>query len=285
MEIIKDPKAFQDICFADRCKGLTTALVPTMGYFHEGHLSLMQWAREHADRVYVSLFVNPTQFGPTEDLDAYPRDEARDARLAEEAGCDVLFAPAPEAMYPAGHATAVEVPKLARHLCGASRPVHFKGVATVVTMLLNLATPTYAMFGEKDRQQLVLVKRMVKDLRINTAIVGRPIVREADGLAKSSRNAYLTEAERALAPHINEGLQAARQRVEQGEADAAKVKAGILEHIRETLPQGQADYVEIVDGETMQPTDTVTPGAVAAVAVQLGKARLIDNIVLSPESS
>jgi pantoate--beta-alanine ligase len=152
-------------------------------------------------------------------------------------------------------------------------------------MLLNLATPTYAMFGEKDRQQLVLVKRMVKDLRINTAIVGRPIVREADGLAKSSRNAYLTEAERALAPHINEGLQAARRRVEQGEADAAKVKAGILEHIRETMPQGQADYVEIVDGETMQPTDTVTPGAVAAVAVQLGKARLIDNIVLSPESS
>lgn len=285
MEIIKDPKAFQNICFADRCNGLNTALVPTMGFFHEGHLSLIQWARENSDRVYVSLFVNPTQFGPDEDLDAYPRDEARDARLAEEAGCDVLFAPAPEAMYPAGHATAVEVPKLAKHLCGASRPVHFKGVATVVTMLLNLATPTYAMFGEKDRQQLVLVKRMVQDLRINTTIVGRPIVREADGLAKSSRNAYLTEAERAQAPHINEGLQAARRRVEQGETGAAEIKAGILAHIRETMPLGQADYVEIVDGETMQPIGAVSSGAVAAVAVQLGKARLIDNIVLRPESS
>jgi len=284
MQIIEDPNTFQDICFADRSAGLTTALVPTMGYFHDGHLSLMRWARENADRVYVSLFVNPTQFGPSEDLDAYPRDAERDARLAEEAGCDVLFTPASESMYPPGHATCVEVPELARHLCGASRPVHFKGVATVVAILLNLAMPTYAVFGEKDRQQLALVTRMARDLRMRTTIVGRPIVREADGLAMSSRNAYLSQAERENAPVIRAGLGLARDLAAKGETDAEAVKDAVARHYREAMPEAGIDYVEIVDGETMQPTDTVTPGAVAAVAVQLGKARLIDNIVLSPES-
>lgn len=251
-----------------------------MGYFHAGHLALMQWARENADRVYVSVFVNPSQFSPAEDFGAYPRDAEHDARLAEDTGCDVLFMPEVEGMYPPGHATIVEVPDLAKHLCGMSRPNHFKGVATVVSMLLNLAHPTYAVFGKKDRQQLAIIRRMAKDMHLPTEIVGRPTIREADGLAMSSRNSYLTPGERAQAWHIQEGLRQAKSRVESGVSDPAKIKSGLKEYYRENILQGILDYVEIVDEETMQPVDGIGPGSVAAAAVRLGKARLIDNITL-----
>jgi pantoate--beta-alanine ligase len=285
MEIVRDPKAFQKLCFDDRCKGLTTALVPTMGFFHEGHLALMRWARENADKVYVSLFVNPTQFSPAEDYESYPRDTESDVRRAGDAGCDVLFMPEPEDMYPDGHASHVEVPELAERLCGASRPHHFKGVSTIVAMLLNLARPTYAIFGKKDRQQLAIIRRMARDLHFPTEIVGRPTVREADGLAMSSRNTYLTPGERAQAWHIQEGLRRAKEKVERGVTDAAEIKSFLQSYYRENILEGVVDYIEIVDGVTMRPVEKITPGAVAAAAVKLGKARLIDNIALIPEKT
>lgn len=280
MDIITDPKRFQERAMADRAAGLTTALVPTMGYFHDGHVSLMRHARQNADRLYVSLFVNPTQFGPGEDLDAYPRDPERDAEKAREAGVDVLFTPAKDAVYAPDHATAVEVPSLAENLCGKSRPVHFRGVATVVTILLNLAQPTIAVFGEKDWQQLALIRRMVRDLHMPTRIVGRPIHREADGLAMSSRNVYLTEAERAQAPALHQGLLAAAALAQSGETSAQQVKKVIAAHYAEHVPAGEVDYIELVDADTIQPVDAVTPRTLAAVAVRLGKARLIDNQLL-----
>lgn len=280
---IDDPKTFQELALADRAQGLTTALVPTMGYFHEGHLSLMRWARDNADRVYVSLFVNPTQFGPNEDLDAYPRNEERDAKLAAEAGVDVLFAPMRDAVYAPDHATWVQVPDLSEHLCGASRPVHFKGVATVVNILLNLAQPTVAVFGQKDWQQLALIRRMVRDLHIPTRIEGRPIMRETDGLALSSRNVYLSEAERAQAPGLQKGLQYLQTLVAGGEKDAATLKDALRSFYAEHVPAGIVDYVELVDPEAIRPVDRVSGPTLAAVAVELGKARLIDNLLLTPE--
>ncbi|MBU1003223.1 MAG: pantoate--beta-alanine ligase [Proteobacteria bacterium] len=280
MKRLSDPKTFQAQAMADRAAGLTTALVPTMGFFHEGHLSLMRWAREHADRVYVSLFVNPTQFGPGEDLDAYPTDQERDARLAEEAGVDVLFTPRHEDVYAADHATWVQVPELAQHLCGASRPVHFRGVATVVSILLNLAQPTCAVFGQKDWQQLAIIQRMVRDLHIPTDIVGRPIVREADGLALSSRNIYLSEAERAQAPGLQQGLKHIAALALAGERDAATLTKALRAFYAEHVPGGEIDYLDLMDPLAISPVQNLTGPTLAAVAVRLGKARLIDNLLL-----
>ncbi|BBD09619.1 pantoate--beta-alanine ligase [Desulfovibrio ferrophilus] len=280
MKRLSDAQSFQAQAMADRAAGLTTALVPTMGFFHEGHLSLMRWAREHADRVYVSLFVNPTQFGPSEDLDAYPADLERDARLAEEAGVDLLFTPTREDVYAPDHATWVEIPELGKHLCGASRPVHFRGVATIVTILLNLAQPTLAVFGQKDWQQLAIIRRMVRDLHIPTTIMGSPIVREADGLAMSSRNVYLTAAERALAPGLQRGLQHIATLAESGEHDAEALKQALQAFYAKHVPGGDIDYLELVDPENIQPVQTLTGPTLAAVAVRLGKARLIDNLLL-----
>jgi pantoate--beta-alanine ligase len=251
-----------------------------MGYFHAGHLSLMEWARENAEKLYVSLFVNPKQFGPSEDLESYPADIERDTRLAREAGCDVLFMPEPQDMYPEGHSTVVEVPELSKGLCGASRPGHFSGVATVVSVLLNLALPALAVFGEKDRQQLAVIRRMAADLHLPTEIVGRPIVREPGGLAMSSRNAYLSPEERSRASHIYRGLILGREKVRAGEDAASEIEEAILDYYREHLDRDEIDYVGIVDEETMQPADRIKPGAVAAVAVKIGKARLIDNMTL-----
>jgi pantoate--beta-alanine ligase len=285
MNIIKDTEEFRRVCLADRCRGLRTALVPTMGYFHEGHLSLMRWARENADRVYVSLFVNPAQFGENEDLESYPRDEERDAGLAEAQGVDVLFTPDRSDLYPPGHATWVEAPELSGRLCGASRPVFFRGVATVVAKLLNLALPNVAVFGEKDRQQLVVVRRMARDLNFPTEIVGRPTVRERDGLAMSSRNVYLSSDERRQAAHISRGLRLAVEAAQAGQRDAAGLKSLLLGHFVQEMPDAEVDYVEVVDGESMRPVETAGPGCVAAAAVRLGKARLIDNMVLLEEGS
>ena len=279
---IDDPQTFQQLAMADRAQGLTTALVPTMGYFHEGHLSLMRWARDNADRVYVSLFVNPTQFGPDEDLDAYPRDEEKDARLAAEAGVDALFTPSSDTLYAPNHATWVQVPALAEHLCGKSRPVHFRGVATVVSILLNLAQPSFAVFGQKDWQQLALIRRIVRDLRIPTRIEGRPIVREADGLARSSRNVYLSEAGRTQAPGLHKGLEHLLTLVRDGEQDTDKLKDALRAYYAEHVPDGEIDYAELMDPDDIQPVERVTGPTLAAVAVQLGKARLIDNMLLTP---
>ena len=209
MQIIHSPEALHSVCAEWRRQGLKTALVPTMGYYHAGHASLISYARSVADKVIVSLFVNPTQFGPNEDLEAYPRDFEKDSALVRELGGDVLYAPEPENMYAPDHATWVEVPALANTLCGLSRPIHFRGVCTVVLKLFMLAQPSLAVFGEKDWQQLAIIKKMVSDLNVPVEVVGRPIVREADGLALSSRNVYLTPEERAQAPQIRKSLEMA----------------------------------------------------------------------------
>lgn len=283
MDIIRDPMEFQKRAWQWRCDGITTALVPTMGYFHAGHLRLMDAARERAGvsgKVMVSLFVNPTQFGPKEDLSAYPRDFERDSRLAESRGVDVLFAPEPSAMYAPDAATWVEVPALGKGLCGVSRPTHFRGVATVVAKLLLLAMPRVAVFGQKDWQQLAIIRRMVRDLNMPVEIVGQPIVREADGLAMSSRNVYLTPEERAQAPAIYAGLLKAREAVQAGETSVANIKAAFAAHIAAHMPKARIDYAELAHPDSLEPLTAVDGPALMAVAVFHGKARLIDNIIL-----
>jgi pantoate--beta-alanine ligase len=244
----------------------------------------MDWARTQCDVLVVTLFVNPSQFGPGEDLDAYPRDEKRDVRLAEEHGADILFMPPAGAMYAEDHATWVEVPDLAKGLCGKTRPVHFRGVATVVTKLFNLVRPDVAAFGEKDRQQLAIIKRMVRDLNMPVQIVGRPIVREPDGLAMSSRNAYLTAEERGQAPSLYKGLEAAGIWIRQGERRPAHLLEKITDFYRKYLPAGRLDYFEVVDPDSMQPVSVITRPVILAAAMYLGKARLIDNLWVDPSA-
>lgn len=282
MDIITDPYALQAQCLAWRQQNVRVGLVPTMGYFHRGHLSLMDAARGQADKVVVSLFVNPTQFGPNEDLAKYPRDLERDRALAEEHGVDLLFAPETSAMYPPGDDTRVEVPTLARGLCAKSRPVHFAGVARVVTKLLNLVQPHVAVFGQKDWQQLAIIRRLVTDLFLPVTILGHEIVREPDGLALSSRNVYMTPEERAQAPGLQRGLQSARALVSAGERSATAVREHILAYYAANVPAGRVDYVEIVHPESLEPLVEIGPAALAAVAVQLGRSRLLDNLLLTP---
>jgi pantoate--beta-alanine ligase len=281
MDIIREPQALQKASLHWRAQGLATGLVPTMGYFHAGHLSLMDFARQRADRVVVSLFVNPTQFGPNEDLGRYPRDFERDAALAREHGVDLLFAPEPGAMYAPDHATWVEVPDLARGLCGATRPTHFKGVTTVVAKLFHLAQPTFAVFGEKDWQQLAIIRRMVRDLHFPLEVVGRPIVREADGLALSSRNVFLTDEERRAAPGIHQGLLRAAEQVGQGQRRSAKILADLEAFYAERVPMARLDYARLVDPESLEPMEEVRGAALLAVALFMSKARLIDNTLLA----
>ncbi len=280
MEQIANPPRLQDLCWNWRNKGLITALVPTMGFFHDGHLELMSWARANADKVVVSLFVNPSQFAPTEDLQAYPRDPERDAALAAERGVDVLFTPATEKMYLSGHATWVEAPELAVNLCGKSRPTHFRGVATVVTKLLMLTIPTLAVFGEKDYQQLVIIRRVAKDLNIPSRIVGRPIVREPDGLALSSRNIYLSPEERTQAPRLQAGLALAAELVAGGQRNVEALRTELQRYYLREMPLARLDYLECVDADTLQPVREITGPVLLAVAAYFGKARLIDNKVL-----
>jgi pantoate--beta-alanine ligase len=256
------------------------ALVPTMGYLHEGHLSLVREARNQADRVIVSIFVNPAQFGPKEDLSRYPADLAGDLAKLEKVGVDVVFAPKPPTMYPAGFDTWVVPGELARGLCGATRPGHFRGVATVVLMLFTQSRADVALFGEKDFQQLAIIKRMARDLWLPIKIVGCPIVREPDGLALSSRNVYLSPEERQQALVLHRALALAERLLERGERRAGK----IVEQMREliaTTPAARIDYVELVDADTLAPVTDVRGEVVAAVAVFFGKTRLIDNRRLS----
>ncbi len=282
VDVLTLPAEIRQVAAQARRQGRTVALVPTMGFFHAGHVSLMQWARAHADVVLCSLFVNPTQFGPAEDLSSYPRDLERDARLAAEAGVDALFCPEPGTMYAPDHGTWIEVPELAAPLCGATRPIHFRGVCTVVAKLFHLTTPHLAVFGEKDWQQLAIIRRMVRDLDFEVQIVGRPIVREADGLAMSSRNKYLTAEERRAAPHLHAGLQRLQQLVDAGERDAAVLASELRSWYGQHLAVGAEDYISLVHPETLVPASRLEGPTLAAVAWRLGKARLIDNLLLQP---
>ncbi len=285
MELITDPQAFQARCLAMRGQGLDTALVPTMGWLHDGHVSLVKWARDNARRVLVSVFVNPAQFDRADDLEAYPRDLDRDAALAEAAGADILFAPRAEDVYAPDHATWVRVPDLERHLCGASRPGHFQGVCTVVAKLFNLAMPAMAVFGDKDWQQLAIIRRMARDLDFPVRVVGRPIVRETDGLAMSSRNVRLSPVERAQAPGIFEGLCMIRDMAAKGGDDPAQLRAALELFYAQRLPDGQMDYIEFVDPEAITPVERLLPRTLVAVAVGFATARLIDNMLVGTEAA
>lgn len=263
--------------------GETIGLVPTMGYLHEGHGSLIKKAREQNDRVIVSDFVNPTQFGANEDLDRYPRDFAADCRLCESLGADLIFHPTPEEMYGEKHFTKVHVDQLTAGLCGAVRPVHFDGVCTVVTKLFHIAEADRAYFGQKDAQQLAVVSRMVKDLNYNIEIVGCPIVREEDGLAKSSRNTYLSPEERKAAPVIHKGLVEGRKLIDAGERDASKIISAIRA-VYDAEPLAKTDYVSVVDWDELQPVDTISGKVLVAVAVYIGTTREIDNFIVTVQA-
>ncbi len=263
-----------------REEGKLIALVPTMGFFHEGHLSLIRKARKVGDLVVVSSFVNPSQFGPGEGYGAYPREPERDRTLAEENGTDVLFSPSIEEMYPQGYSTWVEVEGLTEVLCGRSRPGHFRGVTTVVTKLFHIVQPHYAIFGQKDYQQAQVIKRMVDDLNFDLRILVEPTVREPDGLAMSSRNLYLTPAERKDTVILYPSLLRAQELVQEGERDAGRI-SDMIRKIIADVERAEIDYVSIVDGENLRPISQLKGKVLIALAVKIGKVRLIDNILLS----
>ena len=263
-------------------EGLSIGFVPTMGYLHEGHMSLIDAAGEN-DRVVVSIFVNPMQFGPKEDLASYPRDLEHDAKLCEEHGVDLIFHPTPEEMYGDQFYSYVDMDVLTKELCGLSRPVHFRGVCTVVTKLFNIVTPDRAYFGQKDAQQLAVIKRMVKDLNMPLTITGCPIIREEDGLAKSSRNTYLSPEERKAALVLSRSIFLGKEMVEKGERNCKKILAAMTEEI-EKEPLAKIDYVKIVDLDTMQQVEKIDRGILAAIAVYIGKTRLIDNFMYELEN-
>ena len=270
---------------AARTRGESVGFVPTMGFLHEGHLSLMRIAGERCERVVASIFVNPTQFGPGEDLDRYPRDEEGDLAKCRSVGVSAVFLPPVEEMYPPGAQTFVTVEQISRGLCGASRPVHFRGVATVVALLFNIVEPDVAVFGDKDFQQLRVIQQMVRDLRFPIEIVGGAIARESDGLALSSRNAYLTPDQRTQAPALDRALRWAAAQVAAGWTDTEGLRAAIRERI-ERQPLAEVDYVEVVDSVTVQPVvGDITSPARAAVAARFGATRLIDNIALIPRDA
>lgn len=284
MQIFTNPQEFAAQCAAWHKDGETIALVPTMGYYHAGHEDLMAHARKLASRMVVSLFVNPAQFGPGEDLAAYPRDMERDSAIAAAHGADALFAPEPGFMYAKDHATWVEVPELAKGLCGQSRPIHFRGVCTVVLKLFLLTGADVAVFGQKDWQQQAILRRMVRDLNVPIRIETRPTVREPDGLALSSRNVYMTQEERAQAPQIRQGLLLARRLFQHGETNSRRLRQAVLAFWAENLPLGRLDYLSIVDPVSLAALDDdITGAALMACAARLGKARLIDNILLSED--
>lgn len=257
--------------------GKTIGFVPTMGYLHEGHLSLIRTSVAHNDITVLSIFVNPTQFGPNEDFEKYPRNEEQDILLATQAGATIAFIPSTEEMYD-NALTTVRVGKLTEKLCGASRPTHFSGVTTVVTKLFNIVSPTHAYFGQKDAQQAIVLTKMAQDLNMDVEVCVCPIVRESDGLAMSSRNVYLNEKERQEATLLQKSLQEAKQLIKKGETEGAT----IINHIRKLLntTSGTIDYIEIVAMDTLQPTTTINGEVLIALAVKFNKCRLIDNIII-----
>ena len=278
MKTFRTKQEVRDQVKAWRRQGLTVALVPTMGYLHEGHLSLMRIAKKEADKVVVSDFVNPTQFGPNEDFAAYPRDEAGDLARCESVGVDGVFLPAASEMYRADATVHVVEDRMSKVLCGVTRPIHFGGVLTVVLKLFQIVTPDVAVFGQKDAQQLAIIRRMVRDLDVPVKIVGAPIVREPSGLAMSSRNTYLSAEEKVRALALRRSLDAAEAAWAAGKTDVATVKA----EMRSILEAADAvvDYIEMVDAESLETVEALRAGTLVAIAAKIGKTRLIDNTIL-----
>ena len=272
----------QELCLALRASGKSIGFVPTMGYFHEGHLSLMRRAREENDIVIVSIFVNPLQFGPGEDFERYPRDEERDLRLAGDVGVDYVFMPGVEDFYPEDFSTYVEVEGITEGLCGRHRPGHFRGVTTVVAKLLNVVQPARAYFGKKDYQQLRVIERMVRDLNMPVEIVPCPTVREPDGLAMSSRNEYLGPQERESALSLHRSLKLAEQMLKSGERNPEALIRAMRDLIESQPHVRKIDYIEVVDPETLEPLEEIKGRALIALAVWVGRARLIDNLEVEP---
>ena len=281
MKIIISGDELKNITKGWKQSASSIALVPTMGALHDGHASLIGLGRKAGDKLVVSVFVNPAQFAPGEDLDKYPRTLDKDAALAESLGVDVLFTPSPEEMYPKGFDTWIEVPQMSSILCGMSRPTHFKGVCTVVNKLLNLSRADLAIFGEKDWQQFAVLSKMVKDLCMPTELRAAPIIREKDGLALSSRNAYLSPEERAQAPMFNKGMAVGKQMLAgSGVGRAPLIKQEVLDFWEQNFPLAKVDYLEVVNPLTLEPIDDITGPARMLAAVYVGQTRLIDNIVL-----
>ena len=282
MKVVGTIKEVRELVKEWKRNGESVGFVPTMGYLHEGHGSLITKARENNDKVVVSIFVNPLQFGPSEDLESYPRDLEKDSKFCESLGADLIFHPEPEEMYHDDFSSYVDMSVLTEELCGLSRPVHFRGVCTVVSKLFNIVQPDNAYFGEKDAQQLAIIKHMVQDLNMDVNVVGCPIVREEDGLAKSSRNTYLSTEERQAALILSKTIELAKKLIAEGEKDAdvvvTKMKANI-----ETEPMAKIDYVKAVNGLTMQQQKEIKAPMLIAMAVYIGKTRLIDNAIISED--
>jgi len=279
MKIIESIDEMQRLSTAARAVGTTIALVPTMGYLHEGHASLMREGRRVGGLLVTSIFVNPTQFGEGEDFTTYPRDMERDMKIAAAAGVDLIFAPAAAAIYPDGYQTFVEVENLTLPLCGANRPGHFRGVTTVVCKLFNIVQPCLALFGKKDYQQLAVIRKMVADLNIPVDIIGMPIVREADGLAMSSRNSYLSPTERSAALCLSRSIEAVRALYQRGEKDPSILRERVMEEIGAEAA-AVIEYVEMRDGDTIEEIRKADGRTLLALAVRIGKTRLIDNCIL-----
>lgn len=280
IQVVKTRKEVRDIVKLWRKEGLTVGLVPTMGFLHEGHQSLIEKSVNQNDRTVVSVFVNPIQFGPNEDLEAYPRDLEHDKALVEKAGGSLIFNPEPSEMYPDHFTSFIDTTETTELLCGAVRPVHFRGVCTVVGKLFNIVCPDRAYFGQKDAQQLATVKRFVRDLDFGLEIVPCPIIREDDGLAKSSRNTYLNPEERQAALILSKSLNLGKKAIEEGETDAQKVISIIRQNL-ETELLARVDYVEVVDFENIQRVSTIQGETLVAIAVYVGKTRLIDNFIVN----
>jgi pantoate--beta-alanine ligase len=280
VEVVKETGRIRDVVERARTAGRVVGLVPTMGFFHEGHLELMKRARAECDLVVVTLFVNPTQFGPAEDYEAYPRDFERDRALAEGVGVDYLFAPEAEEMYPEGFQTSVSVERLSKVMCGAARTGHFDGVATVVAKLFNIITAHKAYFGQKDAQQLLIIRRMAKDLDFPVEVVAVPTVRERGGLAMSSRNSYLSPEERSAATALYRSLEAAASLIESGEKRAGVVREE-MEKVISAEPLVNLEYIAICDNIYLQPLSELSGEVLVALAARVGKARLMDNMVFN----
>ena len=278
MELCTIVTAIRELVLSWKQAGLRIAVVPTMGYLHEGHLSLMRIARQHADRVVTTIFVNPTQFGPTEDLDKYPRDLDHDRQLCEEVGVDAIFHPSPAEMYAPDFSTWVTEGSLSQTLCGAFRPIHFRGVCTVCLKLFNITLADVAVFGRKDAQQALVIERMVRDLNVPIQIIQAPLVREADGLALSSRNKYLSAEERIRALALSRGLRAAQAKYDAGERNAQALKDAVLKELQPAADS--IDYVDVMARATLRPIETIDQPALLAITVYIGKTRLIDNLFL-----
>ena len=278
MLIIKTVKDTRDQIKAWKKSGYTVGFVPTMGFLHEGHRSLIEYSVAENDKTVVSIFVNPTQFGPSEDLEKYPRDFEADRAMCQEVGADLIFFPEVEEMYPVGSYTYVDMESLTEGLCGKSRPVHFRGVCTVVNKLFNITVPDRAYFGQKDAQQLAVIKRMVMDLNMDVDVIGCPTIREPDGLAKSSRNSYLSPVERKAAQVVSRAIFEGERLVKAGETNVKKIEQ-VMKDIVAAEPLARIDYIEVVDLDTLGKIDEVKGPVLGAIAVYIGKTRLIDNFM------